>query len=163
MEYNINHLTPVLFGAGTSQQTGARLKTLGCRKVLFVCDQGVKKAGIVDKVIDSVKQAGIDIAIFDGVQADPPDNTLDEGAEIGRREDVDGVVAVGGGSTMDTGKGINLLLTNPPPVKQYMRFGVQMKPGKVLILVPTTSGTGSEVTAVAVISDSATHEKKGIG
>ncbi len=162
MEYNINHMTPVLFGADTSKQTGARLKSLGCRKVLFVYDQGIKKAGIVDKVINSVKEAGIAVALFDGVKADPPDTVLDEGAEIGRKENVDGVVGIGGGSTMDSAKGINLLLTNPPPAKQYMRFGVQMKPGKVLVLIPTTSGTGSEVTAVAVITDSATQMKGGI-
>jgi alcohol dehydrogenase len=162
MEYNINHMTPVLFGADTVKQTGARLKALGCKKVLFVYDQGVKKAGIVDKVADSVKAAGIAVAVFDKVIADPPDTTLDEGAEIGRKENVDGVVGIGGGSTMDSAKGINLLLTNPPPAKQYMKFGVQMKPGRVLVLVPTTSGTGSEVTAVAVITDSVTHSKGGI-
>jgi alcohol dehydrogenase len=162
MEYNINHMTPVLFGTDTSKQTGAKLKALGCNKVLFVYDLGVKKAGIVDKIIDNVKEAGIKVAVFDGVKPDPPDNIIDEGAEIGRRENVDAVVAVGGGSTMDAAKGINLLLTNPPPAKQYMRWGAQMKPGKVLVLVPTTSGTGSEVTAVAVITDSVTHQKGGI-
>src|ERR1039457_4675271 len=102
MEYNINHMTPVLFGLDTSKQTGAKLKALGCNKVLFVYDQGVKKAGIVDQIINNVKEAGIQVAVFDGVKADPPDNTIDEGAAIGRRENVDAVVAVGGGSTMDT-------------------------------------------------------------
>jgi alcohol dehydrogenase len=163
MEYNINHMTPVLFGIDTSKQTGAKLKALGCNKVLVVFDQGVKKAGIGDKIIDNIKEAGIKVVVFDGVQADPPDNTIDAGAEIARKENVDAVVAVGGGSTMDTCKGINLMLTNPPPIKQYMKPGVQFKPGKVLILIPTTSGTGSEVTAVAVITDSVTHEKRGIG
>jgi alcohol dehydrogenase len=166
MEYNINHMTPVLFGTDTSKQTGQRLKMLGCKKVLFVYDQGIKNAGIADKVIASVKEAGINVAVYEGVQADPPDTTIDEGAIIGRREQVDGVVGVGGGSTMDTAKGINVMLNNPGEVAQFMQFKPGMappKPGKVLVLLPTTSGTGSEVTAVAVISDSKTHDKKGLG
>jgi alcohol dehydrogenase len=160
MAFNINHMTPALFGEGTSLQTGERLKAQGCKKVLAVYDQGVKKAGITDKILESIKEQGIEIAVFDGVKADPPDTMIDEGAEIGRKANVDGVVGIGGGSTMDTAKAINLLLNNPGKVKDYMGTGKQLKPGKYLILLPTTSGTGSEVTMFAVITDTADENKK---
>ena len=160
MAFNINHMTPVLFGEDTSLQTGERLKTLGCKKVLAVYDQGVKQAGITDKIIDSIKEQEIEVAVFDGVKPDPPDTMIDEGAEVGRKAGVDGVVGIGGGSTMDTAKAINLLLNNPGKVKDYMGTGKELKPGKNLILVPTTSGTGSEVTMFAVITDTADENKK---
>ncbi len=163
MEFNINLLTPVLFGTDTSLKTGQRLKELGCTNVLVVYDQGVKKAGIPDKIIKSVKEAGIRVAVYEGVKADPPFETLEECAEIGRKEKVDGVLAIGGGSTMDTAKAANILLTNPSPIKQYTVRGSVMKPGKVLVLIPTTSGTGSEVTSVAVLTDPEEKRKKGIG
>ncbi len=164
MEFTINFTTPVLFGEDTSLKTGERLKGLGVTKALFVYDQGVKKAGIPDKIINSVKEAGIGVAVYEGVLADPPHHILEEGAEVGRKENVDAVVAVGGGSAMDTAKGVNLLLTNPSPITRYMFPDPEkLKPGKVLFLIPTTSGTGSEVTAVAVLTDPETNRKGGLG
>lgn len=165
MVFNINHMTPVLFGEGTSLQAGERLKMMGCTKVLAVYDQGVKVAGITDKIIEAIKEQGIEVAVFDGVKADPPNTMIDEGAEVGRKAKADGVVAIGGGSTMDTAKAINLLLNNPGKVKDYMAGpgGPQLKPGKALICIPTTSGTGSEVTMFAVITDTEDeHKKKGL-
>ncbi len=160
MAFNINHMTPALFGVDSSLQTGERLKTLGCKKVLAVYDQGVKQTGITDKIIENIKEQEIEVAVFDGVKADPPDTMIDEGAEVGRKADVDGVVGIGGGSTMDTAKTINLLLNNPGKVKDYMGTGTPLKPGRNLILVPTTAGTGSEVTMFAVITDTADENKK---
>lgn len=167
-EYQIQHMTPVLFGVDASKQVGNRLKMFGCKKVLCVYDLGIKKAGIADKVIGSIKEAGIDVVVFDGVQADPPDTTVDEGAAIGRKENVDGVVGIGGGSSMDTAKAVNVMLNNPGSVWDMMQFRPggpppMPKPGKILVLLPTTSGTGSEVTAVAVLTDSRAHDKKGLG
>jgi alcohol dehydrogenase len=162
MTYGINHLTPVIFGENSSSETGAKLKQLGCKKVLCVFDKGVKGAGIVDKIIDSIQAQGIKCISFGGVVADPPDYVIEEGAEIGRKEHVDGVVGIGGGSSMDAAKMINLLLGNPSPINQYMGPGASPKPGKVLVLLPTTSGTGSEVTPIAVLTDSKQHKKGGV-
>lgn len=167
-EYQIQHMTPVLFGVDTSKQTGERLKMLGCQRVLCVYDQGIKKAGIADQIINIIKAAGIAVVVYEGVQADPPDYTIDEGAAIGRKELVDGVVGIGGGSSMDTAKAVNVMLTNPGSVSDLMKFRpggppATPRPAKTLVLLPTTSGTGSEVTAVAVLTDSKAHDKKGIG
>ncbi|MBN2240164.1 MAG: iron-containing alcohol dehydrogenase [Dehalococcoidales bacterium] len=163
-EFNINFGTPVLFGVDTSLKTGEQLKMMGATKALFVYDQGIKKAGIPDKIIEAVKAAGIEVAVYEDVKADPPISTLEQGAEIGRKAGSDSVVAIGGGSSMDTAKGIALLLTNPSPLKQYMApGGPRPKPYATLITIPTTSGTGSEVTQVAVLTDDETHKKGGIG
>ncbi|MFC2039110.1 iron-containing alcohol dehydrogenase [Chloroflexota bacterium] len=162
MSYGINHLSPVLFGEGASSETGMKLKELGCTKVLCVFDQGVKKAGITEKIIENIKEQGIQTVIFDGVLADPPDHTIEAAAEIGRKELVDGIVAIGGGSSMDTAKAVNILLGNPSPITQYLAGDKEIKPGKVLVLLPTTSGTGSEVTPVAVITDTSNNRKGGI-
>ncbi|MBN2075610.1 MAG: iron-containing alcohol dehydrogenase [Dehalococcoidales bacterium] len=162
MPFNINHLTPVLFGANMSLRTGMRLKGMGCKKVLFVYDQGIKKAGIPDKIVANCEALGIKTYFYEDVQADPPDYTVEECAEIGRKAKVDGVVAIGGGSSMDTAKVANLLQTNPPPLSQYLGFGgPPFKQPKKLILIPTTSGTGSEVTNMAVLTDSKTGNKGG--
>ncbi len=85
---------------------------------------------------------------------DPPDWSVDEAGTLAIHARVDGVVGIGGGSSLDTAKGVKLLLTNPPPVNQYFgREGVVTKPSRPLIVIPTTAGTGSECTPGGVITD----------
>ena len=164
MPFSVNHLTPLFFGPHMSLRTGMRLREMGVTKVLFIYDQGVKKAGIPDKIIKNVEAMGIKVSVYEGVQPDPPDFTVDEAAEIGIRDQVDGVVGLGGGSSMDTAKAANLMLTNPPGIQKYLGgMRMQFKPGKPLILIPTTAGTGSEVTTMAVLTDTRDHRKKGPG
>jgi alcohol dehydrogenase len=162
MAFSINHLTPVIFGNNVSSETGTRLKASGCTNVLCIYDRGVKDAGITDDIVESITALGIKSVLYDGVKADPPEYTIEEAAEIGRSERVDGVVAIGGGSSMDTAKAVNILLGNPSPISQYMVMGARTEPGKLLFLLPTTSGTGSEVTPIAVITDSRENRKGGI-
>jgi alcohol dehydrogenase len=160
---SFSRTVPVLFGPGASLRTGLKVKELGAQKVLCVYDQGVKSAGIADKIIDNLKAAGLQVVIFDGVKADPPDTIINEAAVMANEEQVDGVVGVGGGSTMDAAKAINVLLTNPPPINlYYASSGGEHKPGKVVVLIPTTAGTGSEVTPISVVSDTATNTKRGV-
>lgn len=143
---------PMLMGSGASLRTGLKVRHLGCNKVLLVYDAGLKDVGIADILIDNLRNAGIEIVIFDKVLPDPPDYMVEEGAELARRENVNGIVAVGGGSSIDTAKGINVLINNEPPIKKY--FGIQknLKSGVPMVFIPTTSGTGSEVTNMCVIS-----------
>ncbi|MDA8080142.1 MAG: iron-containing alcohol dehydrogenase [Actinomycetota bacterium] len=151
---------PVLFGRGTSKEIGEKLKEFGCTKVLVIFDQGVKKAGIADTVIANINRAGIGTVAYDDVLPDPPDWSIEEAAALGLREDVDGVVGLGGGSSMDTAKGAKLLLSNPPPINQYFgRDGVVKTAGKPLIVIPTTAGTGSENTPGGVITDTRRNVK----
>ena len=154
---------PVLFGTGISQETGSRLKGFGCTKVIVVYDKGIKSTGIADRIIENINAAGIETICYDGVQPDPPDWSVDEAGTLGINEKVDGVVGIGGGSSLDTAKGVKLLLTNPPPVNKYFgREGVITNPSKPLIVIPTTAGTGSECTPGGVITDSKNKIKTNI-
>ncbi|SHI21667.1 Alcohol dehydrogenase, class IV [Sporobacter termitidis DSM 10068] len=154
---------PLLFGAGTSRLVGEKLKEFGCKKVLVVFDKGIKSSGVADRIINIIGGAGIETVTYDGVQADPPDWSVEEAGGIGVRERVDGVVGVGGGSSLDTAKGAKLLQTNPPPINKYFgREGVVTKPSVPLIVIPTTAGTGSECTPGGVITDTKNNIKTNI-
>ena len=155
METVFNSPNPILFGPGASKATGQKLKEFGCTKVMVVFDPGIKKAGIADKIVEAVKSAGLEVITFGDVQADPPDWSVEQAGNIAIAEKVDGVVGVGGGSSMDTAKGVKLLIANPPPLKQYFgRTGVVTKPSVPLIVIPTTAGTGSECTPGGTITNS---------
>ncbi len=162
MAFNINHLTPVVFGAGVAQETGKHLKEHGITTVFCVYDKGIKAAGIVDEIISTIQAEGINIVEFDGVLADPPDTIVDQAGELARKEGVDGVLGIGGGSSLDTAKAVNVLLGNPGSISNYYGRGVPQNPGKPLFAIPTTAGTGSEVTAVAVISNIKKGKKQGV-
>lgn len=149
---SFNVFVPLIMGSGSSLRTGIKVRELGCRKVLVVHGKGMKASGIADTIIENLQNAGVEVVVFDKVLPDPPDTVVEEGAEVAKAHDVDGIVALGGGSAMDTAKGINVLINNPPPIMQY--FGVQnnLKQGLPMIFIPTTSGTGSESTNMCVIS-----------
>ena len=154
METIFNSPNPILFGPGSSRATGEKLKSFGCTKVMVVFDPGIKAAGIADRIVESVKSAGLEVVCFGDVQADPPDWSVEEAGKLAIAEKVDGVVGLGGGSSMDTAKGVKLLLGNPPPLKQYFgRTGVVTKPSCPLIVIPTTAGTGSECTPGGTITN----------
>ena len=156
---------PVLFGAGTAAQTGERLRQLGCKRVLVIYDKGIEAAGIVDKITASIEAAGLEAVCFDGVIADVPDYSVNAAAEFALGANVDGIAAVGGGSSLDTGKAVRIMLSNPPPISNYYS-----RPGKPpeadmatlrpLIVLPTTSGTGSEVSPGGVIIDTENNAKE---
>lgn len=143
---------PAVMGSGASLRTGLKVRELGCKKVLVVYDNGLKAVGIADTIVENIQNAGIKTVCFDGVLPDPPDTMIEEAAEMARKEAIDGIVAIGGGSAIDSAKGINVLINNPPPIMKY--FGVQknLKPGVPMVFIPTTSGTGSEVTNMCVVS-----------
>ncbi len=163
MESIFNSPNPILFGFGTAGTVGERLKGFGCKKVLVVYDRGIKAAGIADRIIDIINKAGIETVCYDNVQADPPIWSAEEAGALGVREGVDGVVGVGGGSSLDTAKAAKLLQTNPPPLRQYFgRVGVVTRPSVPLILLPTTAGTGSECTPGGVITDTERNIKTNI-
>lgn len=146
------------FGENISKQVGGLVASLNAKKVFCIYDKGVKAAGLVDGLVDLIKEAGVEVIEYDGVVADPPGEVVEEAAEIGRKEQVDVLVAIGGGSAIDCAKAINILLTNPSPIFQYAGPNQVKNSVKPLIAIPTTAGTSSEVTAATVISDK--KEKK---
>lgn len=162
MTFNINHLTPVIFGEEASLETGKKLKEHGINKIFCVYDEGIKSAGVVDKIVSTIRAEDIEVVAFGGVLADPPDTIVDQAGEIGRKEGVDGVLGIGGGSSLDTAKAVNVLLGNPGSITGYFGRGIPQNPCKPLFAIPTTAGTGSEVTAVSVISDTKGERKLGV-
>lgn len=153
---------PLIMGSGSSLRTGLKVRELGCKKVLVVYDKGIKDAGIAGTIVENIQNAGVETVCFDGVLPDPPDTMVEQAAEMARKEGIDGIVAVGGGSSIDTAKGINVLINNDPPIMRY--FGVQksLKPGVPMVFIPTTSGTGSEVTHMCVISCTSLGKKDSV-
>ncbi|MFV0439603.1 MAG: iron-containing alcohol dehydrogenase [Desulfopila sp.] len=160
MDFRFGVPAYVQFGDNSSKQVGPLLTALGAKKVFCIYDKGVKNAGLVDGLVELIKKAGITVIEYDGVLANPPSEVVEAAAEIGKREKVDALVAIGGGSAMDCAKAVNILLTNPSPIFQYAGPNQVKNPVKPLIAIPTTAGTSSEVTAVTVISD--TQKKKKI-
>jgi len=163
MIYQYDQLVPVFFGDGAIDLLGEKVKELGCTKVMCVYDGGVKAAGIAPRAEAALKAAGIEYVVYDRIESDPSDKLVDECGLMAKEAGVDGFVAIGGGSSMDCTKAAALLLDHPAPINQYFTAPPSFIPCSVpIVLVPTTSGTGSEVTQVAVITDSRDHSKPSV-
>ncbi len=163
MAYQYDQLVPVVFGNGAIDLLGEKVKELGCKKVICVYDSGVKAAGIAPRAEASLKAAGVDYVVFDSLTADPTDEQVNACGAMAIEAGVDGVVAIGGGSSMDCAKAAALLLNHPAPIQQYFTAPPSFLECAVPVIhVPTTAGTGSEVTQVAVITCSADHSKPSI-
>jgi alcohol dehydrogenase len=155
--------TRVVFGAGTLARLGELARELGDTRVLLVTDPGLKEAGHPQRAIASIRDAGLEVFLFDGVEQNPSDRHVEAGVEFARPLDIDLIVSVGGGSAMDCAKGINFLLTNGGRMADYKGFGKAARPMLPSIGVPTTAGTGSEAQSYALIADERTHMKMACG
>lgn len=153
----------VHFGEGVSQKLGEMAAGMGAKKAFVIYDKGVKGAGIVNDLIESLRSSGIEAIEYDRVLPNPPDTQVEEAAAIARSANVDIIVAIGGGSSIDSAKATNILLTNPSPINQYDGLNMVKAPGKPLIAIPTTAGTASEVTAFSIITDTTRTKKMVIG
>jgi alcohol dehydrogenase class IV len=158
---------PLKFGVGALDELGFDCGQLGLSRVLIVTDEGVAATGIPQRAAESMRAAGLKPEIFSGVHVEPTDASLREAVEFASETDWDGFVAIGGGSSIDTAKAINLLTTNPGDLMDYVNRPVgggkaPSSPLKPLVAVPTTAGTGSESTAMCVLDVLAMRVKTGI-
>lgn len=144
----------ILFGIDTAENVGERVKELGGRKVMVVTDKVLRKMGVIGKIEESLQKSGMEVVMFDEVTTEPTTEHVDQGTEIFRSQGCDALVSVGGGSCIDAGKVIAMLGTNPGQAIDYEGKGKVKKAKRPMIAIPTTAGTGSEVTWVAVIHDS---------
>ena len=154
-------ICPVLFGVGVIADLPEKVRELGGGRVLCICDAGLKSAGVADRLVQSLRDAGIETDLFDEVEADAPDTIINKAGEIVRSRDYGVVIGLGGGSSMDSAKAVALLAEKPGVIADYYltaHMGERVK----LILIPTTSGTGSEVTPMAVIHDTVNEIKAAI-
>jgi len=152
----------IVMGAGSLENIGAEVKRLGSGRAVVITDPGLVKTGIVAKVEDLLSAAGLKVTRFDEVEADPSYETAVKAAEQVKRAGADVIVGIGGGSAQDVAKVASVLGTNEGPVAKYFGIDLLPNPGVKLILVPTTAGTGSEVTPIAILSDHHEKLKKGI-
>ena len=159
---------PLKFGAGAVDEIGFELAQHGAKRVLILTDPGVGQLGIPARVAESLTRYGITSEIFDGVHVEPTDDSMDKAAGYAQQQGPwDGFVAVGGGSSIDTAKAVNLLTTDGGELMDYINAPIgagrapqkQLKP---LIAVPTTAGTGSESTAMCVLDILSMKVKTGI-
>lgn len=151
----------IIYGEGVSKNVSALLKSLGVKTVMAVYDEGIKKVGIADSVLDPIREAGFVVEEFGGVTADPPVEMIEEAAKIADEKNVDIYIAIGGGGVIDTTKCMAVMHTNPGKLLDYVLGVGKPIPNACphVIAVPTTSGTGSEVTALSIVTDTETHRK----
>jgi alcohol dehydrogenase class IV len=149
----------IIAGAGASQELPAQARALGATRALLVTDGFMVSNGLAGRFVDLLESNGLPTSVFAEVQPDPTDKNVRDGLRALRESQADLLVALGGGSPIDAAKAIAMLATNAPPLRQYMGYHKVPRAGLPLIAIPTTAGTGSEVTKVAVITDTARDEK----
>ncbi|MDI5930155.1 iron-containing alcohol dehydrogenase [Rhizobium ruizarguesonis] len=151
----------ILFGAGASSRIAGLLKDYKAAHVLLVTDKGVRAAGLTRNAEVAIAEAGIALTVFDGVVADPPSHVIEAATAICREHGCDAVVSIGGGSALDTAKLVAYLAKTPEKLDDVYGIGLATGERLPLLLVPTTAGTGSEATPVAVVT-TPTNEKKAV-
>jgi alcohol dehydrogenase class IV len=159
----VNHFfspRKILLGKDTVKRVGDEVKTLGRSKAIIVTDPGLISAGFVKPVEDALHEAHIEVGIFDKVEPEPPARIVDECARMIREGRYDIVIGLGGGSSLDVSKGSAMMATHPGVLLDYVGAETFHKSGLPKILIPTTAGTGSEVTRSVVVADERDNTKK---
>lgn len=141
----------ILFGRGALKQLGKEARGIGAEKTAIITDQGVRKAGIVDKVTEVLDEENIEYGIWDEVEPEPALEVGEAAIRFVREEKYDSVIGLGGGSSLDTAKAATASITNPGTLKDWVKVPFQKQPAP-FILIPTTAGTGSEVSNVAIFA-----------
>lgn len=153
MNFTLLQKVKVLEKNGAIRQLGELMQECGFHHAFLVCDEGIAKMGLAGKIQAILEEKGLACTLYDKVQPDPPSTLVDEGSELCRAAGCDCVIAVGGGSSIDTAKGINILRFNEGHILDYTDPAKKMNPTHGLIAIPTTSGTGSELSNGLIISD----------
>jgi alcohol dehydrogenase len=151
--------TRLVFGAGCVGQVGKLAAELNAQRVLVVTDKGLVTAGHAVCVEHALQRAGLGVIIYDQVRENPTTRDVDACVAVARAAGINLIVGLGGGSSMDTAKGANFILTNGGRMSDYWGVGKATKPMLPLIAIPTTAGTGSECQSAALIADEVTHQK----
>ena len=158
-EFSVNK---IVLGVGAVEKLGSVLKELGIGKVLIVTDAFMAERKLVDPVIRQVEKGGVAFDVFTGVEPNPTERNAEDCGRALIAGKFHGVIGFGGGSSMDVAKAGAILVNNPPPVKRYLGLGNVPKAGIPVIAIPTTSGTGSETTNIAILKDDQAGTKGGI-
>jgi alcohol dehydrogenase class IV len=152
----------IVMGPGAIGQIGQEAFNLSGKKLLIVTDKGLIRAGLIQPVEKSLRESRIKYAVFDAVEPDPRYEVVAECLEQVHREKVNLIIGIGGGSPIDIAKTSAIMATNKGDIAEYFGIDLVPKPGLPTIMVPTTAGTGSEVTPIAILSDEKEKLKKGV-
>ncbi|HYP54366.1 MAG TPA: iron-containing alcohol dehydrogenase, partial [Pyrinomonadaceae bacterium] len=155
--------TRVLFGAGVLARLGEAARESGFRRALLVADHGLVAAGHVASASKVLEAAGVSVVAFHDFDSNPDSAMAERGREFAARHDVDSIVALGGGSSLDCAKAVGFLLSNGGSMRDFRGYGKTRRPLPPMIGVPTTAGTGSEAQSYALVSDAETREKMACG
>jgi alcohol dehydrogenase len=155
--------TRVIFGAGVVERLGELARELNFKRTLLVADHGLVASGHVDEAVGPLAKAGVEVFRFHDFEVNPDTRMIEKGTEFVAPLQIDSIIGLGGGSSMDCAKGINFLLTNGGSMADYRGHGRATKPMLPMIAIPTTAGTGSEAQSYALISDADTHVKMACG
>jgi alcohol dehydrogenase len=153
----------VIVGAGSFKALGASARGVGITRALIASDRGIVDAGYVDAARRSLEAAGVEVHTFHSFSENPDSDMVEAGRRVAASLRVDGLIGLGGGSSMDCAKAINFVLTSGGCMSDYKGYGKASAPMLPMIGVPTTAGTGSEAQTYALISDPATHVKMACG
>ena len=159
--FTFNTTPSLVFGAGSVARLGEIAAARLGSRIALVTDAGLVRAGLVAPVLEILQKAGVAVAVFDRVVADPPEAVVLEAAEAARSFGATGVIGIGGGSSLDVAKLVALLARSGEPLDAAYGVGNARGPRLPLLLAPTTAGTGSEVTPISIVTTGA-HEKKGV-
>lgn len=155
--------TRLVFGVDSVERAGELAREVGAKKVLLVTDPGIVAAGHAERVQGILEAAGLQVTLFGKARENPTTRDVDECLAVAKAAASDTLVGLGGGSSLDTAKGCNFLLTNGGRMQDYWGIGKATKPMLPLLAIPTTAGTGSECQSFALIADEQTHQKMACG
>lgn len=162
MSFNMFMAGKIAFGPGVSATIGEKAKALGGSRIMVVTDETMASIGTSDRIASCLRQEGLSVEVFSQVEPEPSVETVDVAAERFRETGCDLVVGLGGGSAMDVAKAVSVMATNDGSAGLYQGLNLVKKPGVPKIMVPTTAGTGSEVTFTAVLIRKSDGVKGGI-
>jgi len=155
--------TRLVFGAGAIHSAGRHARELGFKRTLIVADNGMQQAGHIATVLSALAGEGIESSPWSNFDANPDTKMVEHGRDFAAKLNVDSIIGLGGGSSMDCAKAINIVLTNGGAIQDYWGHGKVPAPMFPMIGIPSTTGTGSEAQSYALISDAETHVKMAIG
>lgn len=159
LNYQFVQKVKLISGAGMVAFLGELVKEQGRSKVFIVYDKGTFDAGIVKKATDSLEKYGVEYVAFPEVKPDPPTSVVERGAVLCKEANCDMVIGIGGGSSIDTAKAINMLRFNSTPISQYASVEAKIQSSPGFVAIPTTSGTGSEVSDGIILTDTENNVK----
>ncbi|HEX6649257.1 MAG TPA: iron-containing alcohol dehydrogenase [Pyrinomonadaceae bacterium] len=155
--------TRVIFGAGAVERLGELARELNFHRTLLVADRGLVASGHVDEAVNPLKKAGVEVFRFHDFEVNPDTRMIEAATAFVSSLNIDSVIGLGGGSSLDCAKGINFLLTNGGRMSDYHGYGKATQSMLPMIAIPTTAGTGSEAQTYALISDAESHVKMACG